>query len=77
MLVRGKDVKTIDGRIVNSYSEEWRCHCEAKWVFKKFRSKRTRQEYLREVWKNRGQAGYDQLYAEMLRIHNYKKEEKS
>lgn len=72
---RGKDVELLDGRVVNSYSEEWRCHCEAKWVFKRFRTKNTRQKYLAEVFKERGQKGYEQLYEEMMRIWKHKQGE--
>jgi hypothetical protein len=75
-LIRGNDVTLIDGRVVNTYSEEYRCYTEAMWVFKRFRTKNTRQKYLAEVYKERGQKGYDQLYAEMLRIWNYKQENK-
>ena len=75
--VRGKDVKTVDGRVVNSYSEEWRCHCEANMVFKKYRTKNTRQKYLAEVFRLRGQAGYQQLYDEMLRIHKFQRGDKN
>ena len=73
-MTRGSDITLPDGRVANSYSEEYRCHCEAKWVFKRYRSKRTRQEYLREVFKERGQKGYQQLYDEMMRIWTHKKE---
>lgn len=74
-MTRGTDVQLPDGRVVNSYSEEYRCHCEAKWVFKRYRSKRTRQEYLAEVRKNRGDRGYQQLYDEMMRIWKHKQGE--
>lgn len=57
-----------NGRTVGNYSDEYRVYCEAKWVFRKFRSKRTRQMYLQEVAKVRGQAGYDKLYNAMLDI---------
>jgi hypothetical protein len=61
-------VRLPNGRTVGNYSNEYRVYCEAKWVFRKFRSKRTRQLYLQEVAKVRGQAGYDQLYNAMLDI---------
>jgi hypothetical protein len=64
-----------DGRAVGSYSDEFRVYCEAKWVFRKFRSKRTRQLYLSQVANVRGQAGYDKLYAAMLDIWKRKQEQ--
>lgn len=74
-MTRGHDITLPDGRVVNSYSEEYRCHCEAKWVFKRFRNKNTRRQYLMEVYKIRGEKGYQQLYDEMMRIHLHKKGE--
>lgn len=64
-----------DGRAVGSYSDEFRVYCEAKWVFRKFRSKRTRQLYLQEVARVRGEAGYAKLYAAMLDIWKRKQEQ--
>ena len=61
-------VRLPNGRTVGNYSDEYRVYCEAKWVFRKFRSKRTRQLYLQEVANVRGQAGYDKLYNAMLDI---------
>lgn len=61
-------VRLPNGRTVGNYSDEYRVYCEAKWVFRKFRSKRTRQLYLQEVAKVRGKAGYDKLYNAMLDI---------
>ena len=64
-----------DGRAVGSYSNEYRVYCEAKWVFRKFRSKRTRQLYLSQVANVRGEAGYAKLYAAMLDIWKRKQSE--
>lgn len=64
-----------NGRAVGSYSDEFRVYCEAKWVFRKFRSKRTRQLYLKEVARVRGEAGYAKLYAAMLDIWKRKQEQ--
>jgi len=50
-------------------------YCEAKWVFRKFRSKRTRQLYLSQVADVRGEAGYVELYAAMLDIWKRKQEQ--
>ena len=64
-----------NGRAVGSYSDEYRVYCEAKWVFRKFRTKRTRQLYLQEVANVRGEAGYAKLYAAMLDIWKRKQEQ--
>ena len=66
-------VKTEDGREMGNYSEEWRRYCEAKWVLKRYRSKRTRQEYLNEVEKERGYQPKMDLRDEMLKIWEWKK----
>ena len=39
---RARIVKTIDGREMGNYQDEWRRYHEAMWVLKKYRSKRTR-----------------------------------
>jgi hypothetical protein len=67
-------VRLPNGRTVGTYSDEYRVYCEAKWVFRKFRSKRTRQLYLQEVAKMRGQAGYDKLYNAMLDVWKLEKQ---
>jgi hypothetical protein len=59
-------VRTRDGREMGSYSRQWFMYNEAVWVLKKFRSKRTRQEYLGRVKENRGEAEMNKLRAEML-----------
>ena len=59
-------VSLPDGRVVGSYSEEFRRHCEAKWVLKRFRVKRTRQEYLAKVQELRGAQAMLELRQEML-----------
>lgn len=56
------------GRVVSTYSEDFRLHTEAKWVFKRFRTKRTRQLYLAEVANLRGKAAYDRLRDAMTEI---------
>ena len=71
--VRGHDVKLPDGRVVNSWSEEYRRYCEAKTVFKRFKVKKTRQKYLADVYAKRGPDGYQDLYDEMLRIWKWEK----
>lgn len=75
--MRGRDVKLPDGRVVNSYSEEYRRYCEAKTVFKRFKVKRTRQKYLADVYAKRGPQGHQDLYDEMMRIWEWEKKTKS
>jgi len=65
-------VKTEDGRVVGSYSEEWRRHCEARWVFKKKRSKGTRQAYLEAIKERRGVEAYLALRQEMMVIWKHR-----
>lgn len=67
-------VKTMDGREMGSYSFEWRVYCEANYVLKKFRSKRTRREYLQRIEEIRGEKMMEILRSEMLRIWTYKQE---
>lgn len=61
-------VKTEDGRILGNYSKEWALHCEARWVFKKKKTKNTRRQYLEQVREKRGEKGYEALYQEMTRV---------
>lgn len=61
-------VELSDGRVVGSYSEEYRRYCEAVWVLKKKRSKRTRIEYLDGVAEKRGRKAREELREEMLRV---------
>ena len=61
-----------DGRILGNYSEEYRRFCEAVWVLKRFRVKRTRQEYLAGVQEKRGLQAMLDLRQEMLRVWDYK-----
>jgi hypothetical protein len=68
-----KLVKLFDGREVGNYSKEWRLHCEAKYVLRIKRSKRTRMEYLDAVEQRRGLEAKLELRAEMLRIYEARK----
>lgn len=61
-----------DGRVVGNYSEDYRRYCEAVWVLKKKRSKRTRLEYLDAVAEKRGVQARVELREEMLRIWDAK-----
>lgn len=62
---------------MNSYSEDYRRYCEARTVLKRFKVKKTRQKYLEEVYKHRGPQGYQDLYDEMLRLWEWRKENDS
>jgi hypothetical protein len=66
-------VKLPDGREVGNYSEESRRWHEAAWVLKRYRSKRTRLEYLSAVEEKRGLQARNELREEMLRVWNWKK----
>jgi hypothetical protein len=65
------------GKLVSSYSEEFRLYTEARWVFKRFRTKRTRQLYLAEVANLRGQAAYHRLRDAMTEIWERNKNDMS
>lgn len=56
------------GGKVGNHSEEWRRHCEARWVLKKKRTKNTRQAYLAAVIEKRGEQSARELREEMKRI---------
>lgn len=73
---RAKIVKTMDGREVGNYSEEWRRYCEAKYVLKQFRTKRTRMGYLNRIQEIRGEQAMWQLREEMMRLWKWKEEQK-
>ena len=72
--IRGKDITTEDGRVMNTYSEEYRRYCEARTVFKRFKVKKTRQKYLADVYDKRGQEGYQALYDEMMKLWEWRKD---
>lgn len=60
------------GGQVGNHSEEWRRHCEARWVLKKKRTKNTRQAYLAAVIEQRGEPAARELREEMMRIWRYR-----
>tara|TARA_R100000329_G_scaffold32552_2_gene30211 strand:- start:65 stop:271 length:207 start_codon:yes stop_codon:yes gene_type:complete len=64
-------IKTIDGREVNSWSEEYRLYCEVKYVFKKFKSNEEKKVFLARIKEKRGIDGYNYLRNEMLKLHDY------
>ena len=69
-------VRLSYGAVVSSYSEAYRRYCEASWVLKKFRSKRTRMQYLAAVARRRGEQAAAELRAEMLRVWQHKEQSK-
>jgi len=73
---RARIVKTVDGREMGNYQDEWRRYHEATWVLKKYRSRRTRQEYLGKVKENRGEEQMQKLRAEMLLLWQWKEGQK-
>lgn len=60
------------GGEVSNHSEEWRKHCEARWVLKKKKTKNTRQAYLSLVIEKRGEPAARELREEMMRIWKYR-----
>lgn len=70
-LIKINKVKTIDGRLLNRYSEEYRLYCEVKDVFKRFKSDEDKRKHLLKIKKKRGLNGYNYLRNEMLRLHKY------
>ena len=65
-----------DGRRVGNYSEEYRRYNEAKWVFRKYRSKNTRRGYLSRVAEKRGEAAMQELRQEMWLVWKWKEGQK-
>lgn len=58
----------IDGRVVSTWSEEWRHECEARYVMDK-PTKALRRKYLEEIERKRSRAARDRLEKTMLAIH--------
>ena len=67
---RAKAITLPGGQTVGSYSQEYKTHCEARWVYYKARS---RFDYLEDVRKIRGPAAYEALRMAMLKVHYEKK----
>jgi hypothetical protein len=59
---------TIDGRELDTYSEDYRRYCEAQHMFKAYRTKKTRQAALARIEKARGEPAMLELRAEMFRL---------
>lgn len=66
-------VRLPNGEEVGNYTEAFRRWHEAAWVLKRYRSKRTRLEYLSAVEDKRGTQARNELREEMLKVWNWKK----
>lgn len=62
----GKQITTIDGRLVDSDSEAWRLCCEAVYVLKL--PKDNRKAFFEAITKKRGESGVKYLQAEIDRV---------
>ena len=62
-----KIIKVADGREMGSYSEEYRRYCEASWVLRKRRNRKTRTAYLDLIGQGRGPAAAHELREEMIK----------
>lgn len=63
-----KNKKTIDGRILNTWSEEYRLYCEAKNIIE---NKTTNEikEYLDRIKIKRGMKGYEYIRNEINKLY--------
>ncbi len=66
------NVRLIDGRQVDSSSEEWHHETEARWVFER-PTLQERRLYLAEVEARRGQAEADRLRETMGKLWEARK----
>lgn len=64
-------IKTIDGREIDSWSEEYRLYCEVKDVFKRFKSNEEKRAHLARIKEKRGVDSYNYLRNEMIKLHSY------
>lgn len=60
-------VALIDGRIVDSASEEWRAECEARYVAR-LPTRQERRRYVDAVRARRGDAAADELIELVYRV---------
>jgi hypothetical protein len=65
-------IRTEDGRLLALQSEAFARYCLARWVLKKYRSKRTRQAFLGKWREDKGDAEWARLRGEMLLIYNHR-----
>jgi hypothetical protein len=68
-LIKINNVKTVDGRLLNTYSEEYRLYCEAKDILTRYKTSQERQWWLMKIKDKRGIDGYNILRNEMIRLH--------
>ncbi len=64
-----REVRLIDGRLVSSFSEEWRHECEARSILD-IPGVHARQAHLSKIADKRGQKIADRLKATMMVIWN-------
>lgn len=65
-------MRTEDGRELALQSEAYTRYCQARWVLKTYRTKRTRVAFLGRWRENKGEAEWAKLRGEMLLIYNYR-----
>ena len=66
-------VTLVGGRVVSSWSEEWRSECEARFVLT-MPYLADRRNYLADIQKKRGWKAYDALKATMMAVHTNRRE---
>lgn len=69
---RGNPVTLLDGRVVDSYSEEWRAECEARYICNLPTLPRRRQ-MLADIERIRGKAAADKVRANVAAVWQAKK----
>lgn len=70
-LIKINKVKTVDGRLLDTHSEEYRLYCEVKDVFKRFKSNEEKRAHLARIKEKRGVDGYNYLRNEMIKLNSY------
>lgn len=69
--LKSNKIKTIDGRELDSWSEEYRLYCEAKTILTKYKTNEQKREFLMRIKEKRGVNGYHYIRAEMIKLHDY------
>jgi hypothetical protein len=69
------EVTLADGRVVSTYSEEWRLECQARAVLN-IKPLAKRQSHLDRMERNHGKKATDQLRDVMLQVWNARMAEK-
>ena len=67
--LKSNKIKTLDGRELDSWSEEYRLYCEAKHILTTYKTSQERQWWLMKIKDKRGIDGYNIVRNEMIRIH--------